>query len=317
MNKEEGILVMLNKVFIFPGQGAQYVGMGKEFCGEGSFANSIFNEANDILGYDLKEKIFNGPEEELKRTEITQPAVFITEIIMYKELLKSGINAVAAAGHSLGEYAALVASGAIKWQNALKLVKFRGETFRDVGLKSSGTLIAVIGMTNENLEKIINDIDGVCEIVNYNSPGQVVVGLEKKILKETISKIKEGGAKIVVPLKVSGAFHSSLMNAAVEPIRQKVKEVEIISPKTSFYSNYTGDEVKGVDEIKNVLIKQVNSPVKWMDIVENISRKYEDVWFVEIGPGNVLQGLLKRINRRIKVTSISQPQDIERIFCDK
>lgn len=303
-----------NKVFIFPGQGAQQVGMGKEFYEEGGWVDSIWKEANDILGYDLKTKVFNGTEDELKITKVTQPAVFMTEIIMYMALLKKDIRPSAAAGHSLGEYTAIVASGAMNWRQGLELVKFRGEIFDNVSLTKPGGMIAVIGMEEEKLLEIANSIDGICEIVNYNSPDQLVVSVEKHLFKEAVSKIKEGGAKIVVPLKVSVGFHSSLLNDAVEPMKRKIEEIDFKHPDVSFYANYSGEKIEYSEGIKEALIRQVNSPVRWNLIVNNIVKELDEPEFLEVGPGKVLQGLVKRIARGIDVKGISTPEDIEKLL---
>jgi [acyl-carrier-protein] S-malonyltransferase len=299
------------RTFIFPGQGSQYIGMGREFRSDA--ADEIWEQANEILGYDLKNKVFNGPEQELSLTGITQPAVFVTEIIIYTALKEKGIEPALAAGHSLGEYAAVVASGALAWQQGLELVKFRAQIFEEVARENPGTMIAVIGLDQDALSGILREIDGICEIVNFNSPGQVVVSVEKKIADAAVSRIKQGGAKMVVPLKVSGAFHSSLMNSAVEPMREKINAAEFREPEIGFYSNYTGARTHTSARIKDALIKQVNSPVKWMDIIQNMAGENRGIDFIEVGPGKVLQGLVKRIDRALNVRGVSTPRDIQEL----
>lgn len=302
-----------NLFFIFPGQGAQQVGMGSEFCSE-KWVEEMWEEANDVLKFDLKNKVLNGPADELKQTRITQPAVYMTEIIINESLRRSGIALTGTAGHSLGEYAAVVASGAISWKEGLELVSFRGHIFEEVASNNPGSMIAVIGLEEDQLNEILNNIEGTSEIVNYNSPGQLVVSVSAAILDEAVIKIKEGGAKIVVPLDVSGGFHSSLMNAAVDPMLKKINEYQFKNTEVDFYSNYSGDRPDGSHEMKDFLVKQVNSPVRWIKIIENIIKNCgEDVQFLEVGPGKVLQGLLKRINRKIKVGGISSKSDIENL----
>ncbi|MFC2061008.1 ACP S-malonyltransferase [Elusimicrobiota bacterium] len=300
----------MSKAFIFPGQGAQQMGMGKEFYEEGNWVNDIWDEANSLVGYDLKTKVFNGPEEDLKQTEVTQPAMYMTEIIIHKALLDSGIKPDITAGHSLGEYTAVVASGALSWQQGLELVKFRGETFSAAASKTPGGMIAVIGMEEDKLAEILNDIDGVAEIVNYNSPGQLVVSVQKNLLEEASLKIKEGGAKLVIPLKVSVGFHSSLLDEAVVPMSEKINSMEFKTPEIAFYSNCTGEKIETSEGIKDCLIKQVNSPVKWVSIINNIAKEHPASEFIEVGPGKVLQGLLKKIDRALVGKGVSTPEDI-------
>lgn len=289
------------------------MGMGREFYDEGNWVDEIWKEANDIVGYDLRSKVFNGPEEDLKQTEITQPAMFMTEIIIYEAMLKENIRPGVTAGHSLGEYTAVVASGALQWQQGLELVKFRGETFNEVSSGNPGAMIAVIGLDEDRLSEILNSIDGVTEIANYNSPVQLVVSVEKRLMEEASSRIKEGGAKLVIPLKVSVGFHSSLLNDAVEPMRKKIEGMEFNSPEIAFYANYSGEMVRDSQGIKKSLIKQVNSPVKWTTIINNIVKEHGEIEFLEVGPGKVLQGLLKKINPRLNVKGVSIPLDVENL----
>jgi len=300
----------MSKVFLFPGQGSQYVGMGKEFYETGTSAGEVFTEAEKILGYDIKEVIFNGPEEELKKTAVTQPAVFLVEIIILKEMQNKGFAPAAAAGHSLGEYAAVVASGSLSWQEALELVKFRGKIFEQSAADNPGGMAAVIGLDEDKLENAISAVDGICEIVNYNSPGQLVISYSKKSESEALETVKQAGAKMVVPLKVSGGFHSSLMNDAVEPMREKINTLNFNNPEIAFYSNFTGKKAETADEVRDSLVNQVNSPVKWIDIVNNIDRDFCGAEYYELGPGKVIQGLLKRINRKLPVKGVSVPEDI-------
>ncbi len=301
----------MKKIFIYPGQGAQKVGMGKEFINSGSIAENIWREANDILGYDLKEKVINGPASELKRTEITQPAVYITEIIILKELLDKGIMPAAAAGHSLGEYAAVVTSGALSWQEGLELVKFRGELFEKTASQNPGGMLAVIGLKEDILADILKGAGGIAEIVNYNSPGQLVVSAEKELVGKLRKDIKAGGAKLVIPLKVSGGFHSTLMSPAVDEMRAKLDKIHMKNPQIKLYANVTGESAASAKDIRNLLVRQVNSPVRWVQTINNIINDYKEPLFIEAGPGKVLRGLIKRISRREKTAGIISPADIE------
>jgi [acyl-carrier-protein] S-malonyltransferase len=303
------------KSFVFPGQGAQQVGMGLGFYEKFSWVKDMWQEANEIIGYDLENKVFNGPEEELKHTRNTQPAVYMTEIIMLEALKRSQLEPDITAGHSLGEYAAVVASGALDWKQGLDLVKTRGERFEEVAKLIPCCMLAVIGLEEDQLSQILSKIDGVCEIVNYNSPGQLVVSAEESVIEEAQAEIKTGGAKIVVKLEVSGGFHSSLMDGAVGSMKKKLDEIEFKDPTAIFYSNVTGEAAATAADIKDCLLKQVNSPVRWTTIINNMIEQHgQELKFFEVGPGKVLQGLLKRINRRLDVSGISAPEDVDNII---
>ena len=297
----------MKKVFVFPGQGAQSVGMGNGF----SVSGRIWKRADEIMGWKLSEVVMTGPEESLALTKVTQPAVYVTEIIILEELKAMGFVPEAAAGHSLGEYAAVAASGALSWEDGLELVKFRGELFEETGANHPGGMLAVIGLEEEQINGIAAELDGVCQVVNYNSPGQLVVSAEKRLLKTAAEKMNAAGARMVIPLKVSGGFHSSLMDDAVEPMRAKVESLNFSDPGVAFYSNSAGRAVKTADEIKDCLARQVNSPVRWIDIINNIRTDLgEEILFIEAGPGKVLQGLLRRIDRKNSVKGVSEPGDL-------
>ncbi len=302
---------MSSNIFIYPGQGAQKVGMGTEFLKTGSIAENIWRRANEIIGFNLKEKVMKGPVTELQRTEITQLAVYITEIIIFKELVNNGIIPSATAGHSLGEYVAVVTSGALSWEEGLELVKFRGKIFKEIGSRNPGGMLAVIGIQEDKLTKVLSAAGGIAEIVNYNSPGQLVVSAEKTIMEKLREEIKKAGAKLVVPLKVSGGFHSSLMDSAAVKMEAKLEKVDIKEPRIKLYANVTGRPAKDAKQIKDLLARQVNSPVRWVKTINNIINDFEESLFIEAGPGKTLRGLIKQISRSQKTVGLSSPEDIK------
>jgi [acyl-carrier-protein] S-malonyltransferase len=285
---------MSKKAFIFPGQGSQYVGMGKDLYQHYSEAKSIYQQANDILNMDLTRICFEGLEQELKQTDITQPAIFVHSIIIFNLLKLKGIQADAVAGHSLGEYSALVAAGALSFENALRLVKIRGETMQKCTEQKSGTMAAVIGLSGESINQICQSINGVVGPANYNSPGQVVISGEISAVREAMETAKEKGAKRTIELTVSGAFHSKLMENAQETLGHALEEICFRTPDIPVYTNVTAKPTSSVEQIKDILKKQLTYPVRWQEIIQNM---YADgcSQFFEIGPGKVLQGLNKRI----------------------
>ncbi len=298
----------MSRVFVFPGQGSQETGMGQGF----SSSERIWEKADSIIEFDLSRIVKEGSEEELTATRVTQPAVYVSEIVILEELNSRGIIPDAVAGHSLGEYAAAVASGALSWDDGLRIVGFRGRLFEETAEKNPGGMIAVIGLDEKGIEAALRDLDGVSQAVNFNSPGQVVVSVQKDLLETALEKFKSAGAKMVIPLKVSGGFHSSLMDDAVDPMRKKLDEFEFKAPRAAFYSNATARRVSTAEEVKESLAAQVNSPVLWSGIIENIISDFgEEALFIEAGPGKVLQGLLRRINRRLKGVGVSSPGDLE------
>lgn len=302
------------KVILYPGQGSQKPGMGQEFFEPGNWCDKMWTEANEILGYNLREIVFEGTREKLRDTEITQPAVYMTEMVIYRAMSRAGMKPDAVAGHSLGEYGAVVTSGALDWQEGLKLVNFRGKIFSQTAKNNPGGMVVVIGMEEEKLNEVLKDIDGIAQIVNYNSPGQLVVSVQKDILEKTVKLLKNAGARLVKELEVSGGFHSSLMDEAVPEMQQKIEDCDIKDPRIKFYSNYTGKAVSSAAKIREVLIKQVNSPVRWISIVNNIYEDMPGALYMEAGPGKVLQGLVRRINRKIKLNGVSSPEDVKKIL---
>ncbi|MCG0278113.1 MAG: ACP S-malonyltransferase [Thermanaeromonas sp.] len=296
--------------FVFPGQGSQYVGMGKEMARAFSTAAQTFKEAEEILGWPLTRLCFEGPPEELSQTHITQPAVLTVEVACLRVLTEHGIQPQGAAGHSLGEYAALVAAGSLDFPQALRLVARRGELMAKACAPGKGGMVAVLGLSADEVERICKEVKrGIAEPANYNAPGQVVVAGDREGLEEFTELAKKEGAKRVVQLNVSGPFHSSLMQPAAEGLREELKRVAILPPKIPVVSNVTADYFKGEESIRQNLIAQVASPVRWE---ESIKRLVKDGFqtFIEVGPGSVLNGLIRRISPEVKLTRVEDPETL-------
>lgn len=297
----------MKDILVFPGQGSQSPGMGMGFTS----SERIWKEADSIVGFSISDIVSSGDAPALNETRVTQPAVYVTEVLILEELLAAGLKPSACAGHSLGEYAAVVASGSLSWQEGLELVSFRGEVFERTASENPGGMAAVIGLEQKSAENILSDYSGRAVIANYNSPGQYVVSSAKDILPEVTARLKEAGAKMVVPLKVSGGFHSYLLEDASLPMREKIDTLKFKDPKIPFYTNNTGLPLKTAEDIKEALIKQVTSPVRWIDLIERICGDFgSEARFIEAGPGKVLQGLIKRIDRKIITLGVSSPGDI-------
>jgi [acyl-carrier-protein] S-malonyltransferase len=302
---------MSKKAFLFPGQGSQYVGMAKDLFEKSVEAKEMIRTADDILGVNLSYIMFNGPEEELKQTQYTQPAIFLHSVILASVIRT--IDANAAAGHSLGEYSAYVASGTIQFHEAIKLVRARGVAMQEAGDQNKGTMAAVIGLEPEKVESLCTEASstGVVQCANFNSPGQIVISGSVDGVKKAMELCKGAGAKMVKELVVSAAFHSPLMLSAKEKLNAALEATNFYKPKFPVYTNVTAKPVDGVAEIKSKLYEQVTAPVRWAEIIVNmISDGVEE--FYEIGPGNVLQGLVKRINPDVKRFGIDKFEDVEK-----
>jgi [acyl-carrier-protein] S-malonyltransferase len=302
---------MSKKAFIFPGQGSQYVGMAKDLFEKSAEAKEMIKTADDILGVNLSYIIFNGPEEELKQTEFTQPAIFLHSVIL-ASLIRT-IGADAAAGHSLGEYSAYVASGTIQFHEAIKLVRARGVAMQQAGEQYKGTMAAIVGMEAKNVDEICDEAsdEGVVQCANFNSPGQVVISGSVNGVRKGMELCKAAGAKIVKELVVSAAFHSPLMEPAKDKLKNAIDQTNFYQSKIPVYTNVSADPVNSVEEIINKLYEQITSPVKWEDSIRNMIKDGIEE-FYEVGPGNVLQGLLKRINPDVKRFGIDKYEDLER-----
>lgn len=299
--------------FVFPGQGSQFVGMGKDIYQDFPKCREIFDRANEILGYDLKSICFEGPEELLKQTENTQPALFVHSNAIF-ELLKD-FQISAAAGHSLGEYSALTAAGAFSFENGLRLVRIRGKLMQESGNRNPGTMAAIVGLSIEKVNEICESLKevGIVQPANFNSPGQIVISGNVNAVRKAIEIAKQNGAKLAKELVVSGAFHSPLMNYAYENISVELNKVEISQPKFPVYSNVTAEKFANPEEIKNLLIEQIISPVKWQQIIENMIRDGIKT-FVEVGAGKVLTGLIKRINPDVEVINVGNSEELKKFL---
>lgn len=298
----------MKTAYIFPGQASQYVGMTSDFYQSSESAKQWLDQANQILGIDILNIMFNGPDEALKQTEITQPAIFIHSVLV-STFLKTEFHA--AAGHSLGEYSALCAAGVFDFETGLKLVRLRGQLMQKAGEENPGTMAAVIGATNEAIEQACKEasVEGIVQPANFNSPGQVVISGSVSGVRKAMELAKSKGAKIVKELVVSGAFHSPLMASASAKLGEALKSTEFKSPKVPVYLNVTGKPSQNPDEIKSLLLMQLTSPVKWEDSVRNMAAD-GITSFVEIGPGKVLQGLAKRTVETAELSGFDKFSDI-------
>lgn len=284
----------MKTALLFPGQASQYVGMGKDLYENHERARALFDAANDIMGTDLRQICFEGPAEELKQTKYTQPAIFVHSVIM-AELL--GITPDAAAGHSLGEYSALVTAGALTFEDGLRLVKKRGELMQESGTRSPGTMAAVIGAEADLVEEACSEAAsaGIVQAANFNSPGQIVISGSIEGIDRAMEVLKAKGVRLVKKLPVSGAFHSPLMQYAQDELGAVLDATPINDARFPVYTNVTALPVRAAADIRDNLLRQVTSPVLWQASMEHMLADGM-ARFIESGPGNVLQGLMKRIS---------------------
>jgi [acyl-carrier-protein] S-malonyltransferase len=289
------------KAYVFPGQGAQFSGMGLDLYNENDIAKELFNSANTILGFKITEIMFRGSAEDLKQTKVTQPAIFLHSVILAK-LMGNSFNPDMVAGHSLGEFSALVSSGVITFEDGLKLVSKRAIAMQKACDFQESTMAAVLGLEDSIVEKICEEINGVVVAANYNCPGLLVISGEVSAINKACEKLKENGARRALVLPVGGAFHSPLMNPAKEELEKAINNTVFKKPTCPIYQNVTASAVVDESEIKNNLISQLTSPVRWTHTVQQMIEDGAKE-FIEVGPGKVLQGLVKKINRESEVSS--------------
>lgn len=289
------------KAYVFPGQGSQFVGMGKDLYDNSPLAKDLFEKANEILGFRITDIMFEGTAEELKQTKVTQPAIFLHSVILAKTL-GDDFKPEAVAGHSLGEFSALVANNVLSFEDGLKLVSQRALAMQKACEAVPSTMAAILGLEDEIVEKVCGEIDGVVVPANYNCPGQLVISGEVNAINDACEKLKEAGAKRALVLPVGGAFHSPLMEPAREELEKAINATLFNAPICPVYQNVNALPITHPDEIKRNLIAQLTAPVKWTQTMNNMLTDGV-VSVTEVGPGKVLQGLFKKVNRELETVS--------------
>ncbi len=291
----------MKQAYVFPGQGAQFSGMGKDLYENNELAKSMFDKADEILGFPITQVMFSGSDEELKQTKVTQPAVFLYSVILAKVL---GVKPDGVAGHSLGEFSALVVAGALSFEDGLRLVAKRAMAMQKCCENQPGGMAAILGLEDETIEQVCEGVDGVVVAANYNCPGQLVISGADEAVDAACVKLKEAGARRALRLPVGGAFHSPLMEAARAELEQAISEVEFHTPVCPIYQNVDAQPQSEPEAIKANIIAQLTAPVRWTQIAKNmIADGYDN--FVELGPGAVLQGLIKKVSPEANVESKS------------
>lgn len=300
---------------VFPGQGAQYVGMGQNIANEFEASMNIFDRATKSLDLDMKELCFNSSEEELRKTENTQPSILTTSYAIYQALVEAGVKADAFAGLSLGEYTALVAAGVIKFEDAVKIVKQRGKFMQEEVPIGVGGMAAVLGSSREQIEELCKYASefGICEPANFNCPKQIVIAGEIKAIEKAVEVSKEYGAKKAILLPVSAPFHTSLLIGAGEKLGEEMKKYEFSDLAVPVITNVTGKSLDGSVDIKDNLVKQVSNSVRWEDCVTEMIDMGIN-FFIEVGPGNALTKFIKKISKEVTIVNVESKEDIEALL---
>ncbi|PVX51869.1 [acyl-carrier-protein] S-malonyltransferase [Balneicella halophila] len=292
------------KAFVFPGQGAQHVGMGQDLYEASPKIKELFNRANEVLGFSITDLMFHGTEENLKETKVTQPAIFLHSVLL-TEYLGEQFKPAMVAGHSLGEFSALVATKAMSFEDGLTLVSKRANAMQEACDITPSTMAAIVGLADEIVEKVCTETDGVVVPANYNCPGQLVISGEIDAVKKACEALKEKGAKRALILKVGGAFHSPLMEPAHEKLAQAIEKTEIHEPICPIYQNVDAKAHTDAKTIKENLIAQLTSPVYWTQTVQNMVADGATS-FTEVGPGKALQGMIRKVDNSLEITGIEK-----------
>ncbi len=293
------------KAFVFPGQGAQFVGMGKDLYENNPVAKEMFDKANEILGFNITDLMFNGTDEDLRQTKVTQPAIFLHSVILAKTM-GDAFDPDMVAGHSLGEFSALVAAGALSFEDGVRLVSARAQAMQKACEAHPSTMAAIIALPDAKVEEICASVAAegeVCVAANYNCPGQIVISGSIEGINKACELMKAAGAKRALPLKVGGAFHSPLMEPARAELADAIAHTNFHTPKCPVYQNVNAQPQTDPDEIKKTLIAQLTAPVRWTQSVQNMIAAGADT-FIEVGPGAVLQGLVKKISSEVTTSGV-------------
>jgi [acyl-carrier-protein] S-malonyltransferase len=291
------------KAYVFPGQGAQFVGMGKDLYENSELGKELFDKANEILGFNITELMFNGTDEDLRQTKVTQPAIFLHSVILAKTL-GDDFKPEMVAGHSLGEFSALVANGTLSFEDGLKLVSQRAMAMQKACEAEPSTMAAIIGLDDETVVKICAEIEEIVVPANFNCPGQLVISGSMKGIEIACEKLKEAGAKRALPLKVGGAFHSPLMEPARVELEEAIKNTNFATPNCAVYQNVNAKPVIDPEEIKKNLVAQLTAPVRFTQTIVNMIADGASS-FTEVGPGKVIQGLVKKVDRKMETAGVN------------
>jgi len=297
--------------FVFPGQGAQYIGMGQKFYEQFDDSKQYFEKATEVLGFDMAKLCFE-ENDDINQTEYTQVAILTVCAAILAQVEKSGVKPDVCAGLSLGEYVALYESQVLSYEDALKLLRKRGILMQESVPDGEGSMCAVIGMDADKIDEICSSVDGIVSVANYNCPGQIVITGETKAVEEASKKLTEAGARRVIPLKVSGPFHSTMLKGAGEELSRVLAQTKISKPNMPYVANVNAEYVDDESQIAGLLTQQISSPVRFMQSVEKMIEEGVDT-FVEIGPGKTLSSFVKKINRDVKVINIENPEDLGKL----